>query len=103
MGVSANEAERANGPGNDWRTAMLILARYLDESLLIGEARVTILGIVRRKHGRIRIKLGIDAPPSIPILRAELPRFEREAQANISPSLETARGQQEPAHKESYA
>lgn len=82
---------------------MLILARYLDESLLIGEARVTILGIVRRKHGRIRIKLGIDAPPSIPILRAELPRFEREAQANISPSLETARGQQEPAHKESYA
>ncbi len=53
---------------------MLILARYSQEAILIGDAQVTVLNIIQRK-GRIRVILGIDAPPEIPILRAELPRF----------------------------
>lgn len=55
---------------------MLILARYTQEAILIGNVRVTILDIVQRKHGRPRVTLGIDAPSEIPILRAELPRLE---------------------------
>ena len=54
---------------------MLILARYVQEAVLIGEARLTVLYVTRRKNGRMRVTLGIDAPPEIPILRAELPRF----------------------------
>lgn len=52
---------------------MLILARYRQETIFIGEVQVTILDIVRRKHGRTRVKLGIEAPPEILIRRAELP------------------------------
>lgn len=59
---------------------MLILARYLDEALFIGKARVTILEVTRRKHGRLRVKLGIEAPPDISILRAELPRLETQGE-----------------------
>lgn len=51
---------------------MLILARYPQEAILIGEIKVTILDIVRWKNGRTRVKLGIEAPPEILILRAEL-------------------------------
>jgi carbon storage regulator CsrA len=60
---------------------MLILARYIDEAVLIGSCRVTVLGVVRRK-GRARIKLGIDAPPDTQILRAELPRHPSPAQSH---------------------
>jgi carbon storage regulator CsrA len=55
---------------------MLILARYRQEAILIGNVRVTILDITQRKHGRPRVTLGIDAPTEIPILRAELPPLE---------------------------
>jgi carbon storage regulator CsrA len=51
---------------------MLILTRTIDEAIYIGPCRVTVLGVVRRNQGRIRVKLGIDAPRDIPIRRAEL-------------------------------
>jgi carbon storage regulator CsrA len=51
---------------------MLILTRTIDEAIFIGPCRVTVLGVVRRNQGRIRVKLGIDAPRDIPIRRAEL-------------------------------
>ena len=47
---------------------MLVLSRRQDESLLIaGNIRVTVL----RSRGR-DIRLGIEAPSEIPVLRAEL-------------------------------
>ena len=49
---------------------MLVLSRRQDESLLIaGNIRVTIL----KSRGR-EVRLGIEAPSEIPILRAELVR-----------------------------
>lgn len=47
---------------------MLVLSRKVGESVKIGDAVVT---IVRIDDGRIRI--GIDAPPNVKILRTELP------------------------------
>ena len=47
---------------------MLILSRKLQESLRIGDGIVvTVLGIQRNK-----VRIGIDAPKEIPILRSEL-------------------------------
>lgn len=46
---------------------MLVLTRRINESLLIGEARIT---IVRSRGGVVR--LGIEAPRGCPILREEL-------------------------------
>ncbi len=57
---------------------MLILTRSIDETIFIGQCRVTVLGVVRYKHGRLRVKLGIEAPRHIPILRAELTRQPQE-------------------------
>ena len=59
-----------------WRNTMLILARYPQEAILIGEARVTVLEIIQRRHGRSRVTLGIEAPAAISILRAELSHVE---------------------------
>ena len=50
------------------RCTLLVLARKVDESVLIGDdIKLTILGIEGDK-----IKLGIDAPRSLTILRKEL-------------------------------
>jgi carbon storage regulator CsrA len=67
---------------------MLILARYVNETIVLGSCRVTVLGVVRRKHGRTRVKLGIEAPPEIKILRAELPSRETVQKGNVPPYLE---------------
>lgn len=64
---------------------MLILTRYSGEALLIGEARVTILGVAGAKQGHVRVTLGIEAPPDIRILRAELPQLEQ-AEKNGAPT-----------------
>lgn len=48
---------------------MLVLSRHPDEQILIGNTiRVTILGISRRGQ----VKLGIEAPDGISIVRTEL-------------------------------
>ena len=48
---------------------MLVLSRKVGESILISETiRVTVVQVVR--NGRIR--LGIDAPPEVIVLREEL-------------------------------
>ena len=46
---------------------MLVLARKLHESITIGEIKITVVDI---RHGQIRI--GIDAPKDVPIVRSEL-------------------------------
>ena len=49
---------------------MLVLSRKVGESIFINESiRVT---VVQAKNGRIR--LGIDAPPEVKVLREELTR-----------------------------
>ncbi|HZO73377.1 MAG TPA: carbon storage regulator [Ktedonobacteraceae bacterium] len=68
---------------------MLILARYPQQAILIGEVQVTILTVVARKHGRPRVTLGIDAPSEIRVLRVELPRHQpHERNISSPPSLE---------------
>ena len=57
---------------------MLVLSRKVGESILIGESiRLT---VVQAANGRIR--LGIDAPPEVIVLREELSR----SCSNSSPS-----------------
>ena len=57
---------------------MLVLSRKVGESILIGESiRVT---VVQSANGRIR--LGIDAPPEVIVLREELTK----SSFNSSPS-----------------
>lgn len=52
---------------------MLILSRGIDESIVIGDAvRITVLSL---KGGQVRI--GIDAPDSVKILRGELVDSDR--------------------------
>ena len=46
---------------------MLVLARKLHESITIGEIKITVVDIAR---GQIRI--GIDAPKDVSIVRSEL-------------------------------
>lgn len=46
---------------------MLILSRKIDESIRIGDIKVTIINIQRDK-----VKLGIEAPKNIPVHREEI-------------------------------
>lgn len=58
---------------------MLVLNRNKDESFFIGDVKVTIL-----KTGSRRVRLGIQADPSILILREELKEKESEESTNPS-------------------
>ena len=62
---------------------MLILSRKAEESIVIGEAvRITVLGM---KGGEVR--LGIDAPDSVKILRGELAdRSKRDSESSAPDS-----------------
>lgn len=54
---------------------MLVLTRKLNERIVIGEnIRITVVGI-RGNH----VRLGIEAPPEVTILRDELRRHEAPA------------------------
>jgi len=57
---------------------MLVLSRKVGESIVISEAIRVI--VVQAKNGRIR--LGIDAPPEVKVLREELTK----SSCNSSPS-----------------
>jgi carbon storage regulator CsrA len=48
---------------------MLVIGRQIGESVRIGEAVVTI-----QRHGRGGVRLAIDAPPHVPVVRCELER-----------------------------
>ena len=72
---------------------MLILTRYTNEQLLIGDAQLTILAITQRKNGRGCVKLGIEAPAELPIIRAELLQRDN-ACSNIS-AASPVQGQEE--------
>ncbi len=60
---------------------MLVLTRKLNESIIInGDIRITIVGI-RGSH----VRVGIEAPDSVPIFREELhDRAERDRSARAS-------------------
>ncbi len=61
---------------------MLVLARKLDESIVIGDDIV--LKVISVDKGVV--KLGIDAPPSVSIIRSEL--LEDVKDSNIAASKE---------------
>jgi carbon storage regulator len=54
-------------------SAMLVLARYHNEAVIIGTGsrRVRVL-IVDVREGGTKVKLGIDAPPDMPVHREEV-------------------------------
>lgn len=54
---------------------MLVLTRRINESLWIGDAKVTVTSIDRR--GSVRV--GIEAPREIPILRDEIKTLPTQA------------------------
>lgn len=62
---------------------MLVLARYPQETIVIGEVHITVLAIRAHPRGRARVTLGIEAPPEIPILRAELSRSQLDKRSNV--------------------
>lgn len=64
----------------DWGTEMLILTRKIGESIVIDkDIYVTILGI----NGN-QIRLGIDAPKTIPVHREEIHlRIKAEEELNV--------------------
>ena len=50
---------------------MLVLGRKLNESILIGsDVRVILVGGV---HPRQTVRIGIEAPKTVPVVRGELP------------------------------
>ncbi|OGP61700.1 MAG: hypothetical protein A2V67_12130 [Deltaproteobacteria bacterium RBG_13_61_14] len=70
---------------------MLILTRKIGQSIIInGHIRVTVQGI----RGR-QVRLGIEAPPEIPILRQEL-LLKKPAVAEIRPAPTPAAARTEP-------
>lgn len=68
---------------------MLILTRRMEESIVIGEAvRVIVLGM---KGGEVR--LGIEAPDAVKILRGELVDARRSALDTAAPAPDNSRSQ----------
>ena len=61
---------------------MLVLTRGTGQQIIIdGDIRVTILGVRGEK-----VRLGIEAPPAIPVHRQEV--YARYADAQMTPELE---------------
>jgi carbon storage regulator len=61
---------------------MLVLTRGTGQQIIIdGNIRVTVLGVRGEK-----VRLGIEAPPSIPVHRQEI--HERYATPQVTPELE---------------
>lgn len=77
---------------------MLVITRKLTESLVIGEnIRITVLEV-----GKDRVRLGIDAPKNIKIVREELFDTERQNLEAASPLSKTALEhflREQPSHK----
>ena len=57
---------------------MLILSRSLGEKIIIGEEDIVLTVVAIRGH---QVRLGIDAPESVPILREELAQKSPGAEA----------------------
>ncbi len=59
---------------------MLVLSRRQGEKIHIGDAVITLLAI----QGN-RVRIGIEAPEDVHILRDELPRYETTLQLQLAP------------------
>ena len=68
-------------PLMDWRTQMLVLTRKTGERILVGDN--VVIHIVRTA-GNV-VKLGIEAPDHIRILRAELPQLPQQSSLTSPP------------------
>lgn len=66
---------------------MLVLSRKVGEKLVIGD-NITV--VVNRVAGN-RVTLGIEAPPSIRVIRGELQKAREEAPAHAEPVGDVAR------------
>jgi carbon storage regulator len=63
---------------------MLVLTRKTNERIVIGDnIRITVVG-VRGSH----VRIGIEAPPEVTILRDELTRIRRTEHAESCPEVE---------------
>ena len=77
--------KRASKDGNDphpmpWRHLMLVLTRKLNETIIIdGGIKLTVVKIDGNK-----VRLAIDAPPDVQILREELYQAKQEFAAPVS-------------------
>lgn len=64
---------------------MLILSRKINESILIGKDQDIVITLVESSNGRVRI--GIQAPPEVPVLREELRHAKKGSEAKKLPGL----------------
>ncbi len=65
---------------------MLVLTRKLNEKIIIGDnVRITVVG-VRGNH----VRLGIEAPPEVTVLRDELGRLREASRAGLEPAYASA-------------
>lgn len=64
---------------------MLILSRKTNESILIGRDQDIVITLVEAGNGRVR--LGIQAPPEVPVLREELRNAKKSLEAKKLPEL----------------
>jgi carbon storage regulator len=65
---------------------MLVLTRKLNETIIInGDIRVKVVGI-RGNH----VRLGIEAPPHVRILRSELSALDDALPADVAPEADSA-------------
>jgi len=51
---------------------MLVLARLKDEKIMIGDEICITVTEFDKRHGRTRVKLGIEAPQHVPVHRMEV-------------------------------
>jgi len=48
---------------------MLVIDRTTDESFTVGQAKITILKFMQDANGHIKVRIGIEAPTHIAVLR----------------------------------
>jgi carbon storage regulator len=70
---------------NQKESKMLVLSRKNKETIHIGDAKITITHI-----GPSRVKIGIEAPPSVRILRGELEDELRSKESSLSSDVPMA-------------
>lgn len=60
---------------------MLVLSREVNEQIVINENIVITITDVKRCGGKFKVRIGIDAPPDIPVDRLEIHESKMAAKA----------------------